>query len=221
MPQARFRVSIPLKPHPPSSPSSTFSSHTHSAARVSGGENPRCNRCIASAVTIICLAAVKKGAELSFISGRGPHPGRQGHGDGRETTVTGSVGTCWLWGLAKGREKQWDRTWALMADEEACQQTSLQVSELKMWCTRKHRSSFVFCMNIKLCINNVLPKLHFIISNTLVCTMRHRITARSAWKRTSCFTKRGTSQRRWKIFLETAWTVQLACFHLLEFKPYY
>lgn len=30
----------------------------------------------------------------------------------------------------------------------------------------------MFCMNIKLCINNVLSNLHLIFSNTLVHTMR-------------------------------------------------
>lgn len=99
-------------------------------------------------------------------SRKGPTPwGRGGHGDRRETTVTGRVGTYSLWGLAKGREKLGDGIWALTADEEVCQQISLQVSELKIWCTRKHERtrSVVFCINIKLHTNNVLSNLHFLV----------------------------------------------------------
>lgn len=91
VPQARFRVSVPLNPFLPLlllfSQQHVQLWHPLCHSHVSLGENPRHNRCFANVVATVCLAVVKKGVELGFISGcegagRGLRPG------GEEVTVT-------------------------------------------------------------------------------------------------------------------------------------
>lgn len=118
-----------------------------------------------------CHSNLLRGVELGFISGcEGCPGGEKGAETGGKQLPLGAPGRePTLWGLARG-STQTEQEPSKTGEGKHCQ-ISHQVNKLKMWCTRKNKktSSFVFCINITLHINNALFNLHFIFSNTL-CT---------------------------------------------------